>query len=250
MEFIKLTRDNIELEHLCCAISDKQCQGGVAAKKAILKSKLDKGYVFNKLNVRGKVFADYCPIEISLLPVHAEGYAAINCFWVSGQYAKQGYARRLITQCVADCSDSRGIIVIVGDKKRPYLPDKKFFQHFGFNVCDSAPPYFELLVYKNQPDSPDPRFFDSVKRNRPDNQIGVQIYYSLQCPFTDYYVNNVFRTLAEKYSVPFHSQKLITREDIQNLPTAHNIYSVFLDGAFITHEIMSAARIEKLLHAR
>ncbi len=55
-EYINLTMDNIDSEHICCAISDKKHQDGVIAKKECIRAKLKDGYVFRKLNDRGKVF--------------------------------------------------------------------------------------------------------------------------------------------------------------------------------------------------
>lgn len=52
MELIKITHDNLEQEHICCAIStNKDIQ--VMTKKAWLKERLDEGLVFLKCNVRG-----------------------------------------------------------------------------------------------------------------------------------------------------------------------------------------------------
>ena len=54
MELIKLTHDNIDREHICCAISsNKDVQ--VMSKKAWLKERLDEGLVFLKGNVRGEM---------------------------------------------------------------------------------------------------------------------------------------------------------------------------------------------------
>ena len=39
-QFINLTIENIDKEHLCCAIADKKHQAGVAVKKNWLKQKL------------------------------------------------------------------------------------------------------------------------------------------------------------------------------------------------------------------
>ena len=50
----KLTLDNIDQEHICCAISNnKDVQ--VVSKKNWLKERLDEGLVFLKGNVRGKM---------------------------------------------------------------------------------------------------------------------------------------------------------------------------------------------------
>ena len=55
-------------------------------RRSWLKERFRDGLVFEKLNVRGKVFIEYIPAEHAGYPVTAEGYMFINCFWVSGQY--------------------------------------------------------------------------------------------------------------------------------------------------------------------
>lgn len=62
-EYINLTLENIDNEHICCAIGDKKHQVGVDMKKAWIKNKLKDGHVFRKLNDRGKIFIEYEPIE-------------------------------------------------------------------------------------------------------------------------------------------------------------------------------------------
>ena len=55
-EFKNITIDNIETEHLCCAIADKKHQCGVGVKKQWLKERIPEGHVFRKLDAKGKVF--------------------------------------------------------------------------------------------------------------------------------------------------------------------------------------------------
>lgn len=59
-EYINLTLDNIDDEHICCAIGDKKHQAGVDRKKEWIKSKLKDGHIFRKLNARGKIFNASC----------------------------------------------------------------------------------------------------------------------------------------------------------------------------------------------
>ena len=102
MEFVKLTCENIEEEHICCAISNnKDIQ--VVSKKNWLKERLDEGLVFLKGNVRGKCFIEYIPAEYAWAPVDAEGYMYIDCLWVSGQFKGHGYANL----CLMDMRDFR-----------------------------------------------------------------------------------------------------------------------------------------------
>ena len=58
-EYINLTLENIDEEHICCAIGDKKHQAGVDSKKEWIKSKLKDGHIFRKLNARGKIFIAY-----------------------------------------------------------------------------------------------------------------------------------------------------------------------------------------------
>lgn len=79
MEYIKLTHDNLEKKHICCAISNnKDIQ--VASKKAWLADRLNDGLVFLKSVERGKCFIEYIPAEKAWCPIDADGYMHINCF--------------------------------------------------------------------------------------------------------------------------------------------------------------------------
>ena len=52
-QYINLTLENIEKEHICCAIGDKKHQAGVTHKKEWIKNKIKDGHVFRKLDARG-----------------------------------------------------------------------------------------------------------------------------------------------------------------------------------------------------
>ena len=97
MELVKLTHDNIDQEHICCAISSsKDVQ--VLSKKNWLKERLDEGLVFLKGSVRGKCFIEYIPAEYAWVPIQAEGYMYIDCLWVSGQFNHDGSSRGMGTR--------------------------------------------------------------------------------------------------------------------------------------------------------
>ena len=59
MEYIRITRDNIDAEHVCCAMSGKQA----LAKKEWLKRRFDEGLIFYRSVERGKCFIEYIPAE-------------------------------------------------------------------------------------------------------------------------------------------------------------------------------------------
>ena len=104
MELVKLTHENIEKEHICCAISsNKDLQ--VISKKNWLKERLDEGLVFLKGNVRGKCFIEYIPAEYAWTPIEADGYMYIDCLWVSGQFKGHGYSNLLLDACIKDSKE-------------------------------------------------------------------------------------------------------------------------------------------------
>ena len=72
MDYIRITKENIDKEHICCAMSGKQC----LAKKEWLKQRFDEGLVFCRSVERGKCFIEYIPAENAWLPIAARALSA------------------------------------------------------------------------------------------------------------------------------------------------------------------------------
>ena len=53
MNYIRITKENIDKEHICCAMSGKQS----VAKKEWLRQRFDDGLVFYRSEERGKCFS-------------------------------------------------------------------------------------------------------------------------------------------------------------------------------------------------
>ncbi len=126
-EFVNLTLENLEQEHLCCAISDKKHQNGVNLKKEWLKERIPEGHIFRKLNAQGKVFIEYAPLEKAWCPVSGENFLYIYCLWVAGSFKKNGYGKELLEYAMEDCKKQHknGICTISSKKKKPYFGDLK-----------------------------------------------------------------------------------------------------------------------------
>lgn len=245
-EIITVNEKNVKDEHICCAISDKKCIEGYNAKKDWLTEQFKHGFTFKKLNVRHKVFIEYGPAEHSLEPIHADGYNLIQCFWVAGSYKGKGHARKLYEECEKDSANKNGLVVVCGDKKRPFLSDKKFFMHMGFELVDTAPPYFELWYKKGTPSAPTPSFFESAKLATVKDNGGLTIFYSSRCPYTDYYVNREMVEIAKSHNLPIDVHFVDTSEKAKQLPVPFSIFSLFYKGKFVTHELLTKKRFEKL----
>ena len=244
MEFIKVTEENLEREHICCAISNnKDCQ--VMAKKNWMKEQLKDGLVFLKGNVRGKCFIEYMPAENAWMPIEAEGYMYSNCFWISGQFKGKGYANQLLEECIRDSKEKgkKGLCIRASAKKKPFLSEGEYLKYKGFQVADTAEPFFELLYLPfNEADIP--RFKECVK-NPQIKEDGYVLYYTHQCPFTAKYVP-VLEQAAKEHNISFKSILINSKEEAQNMPVASTTYALFLDGKFVTNEILSEKKFLKM----
>lgn len=247
MEYIRLTRDNLEQEHICCAISNNQ-DIQVISKKAWLSERLEEGLVFLKGDVRGKCFIEYIPAEYAWTPVDAESYMFIDCFWISGQFKGHGYSNALLNECIRDSKEKgkKGLVVLSSKKKMGFLSDPKYLRYQGFQVADVAEPYFELWYLPFSPGAEKPHFKSCVSPILPQLPSGFTLYYTSQCPFTAKYVP-LLEAAAEEAGVVFQTMHITTREQAQSLPCPFTTFALYYDGKFLTHEIQSVSKFQKLM---
>jgi hypothetical protein len=250
IDLIELSEMNLADEHICCAFADKKCLKGYNLKKDWLKNQFKNGYKFIKANVRGKVFIEYIDSEFSWLPVNAENYKSINCFWVSGQFAGKGYGKALMEKCIEDSRNKAGIFTISSDKKRPFMTDNKFLKKFGFEKVDFAPPFFELWALRFDANAPLPSFYESAKSGECTNKEGIVVYYSDSCPFNEYYVNEHLKKFAIDNKLALEINYLRSREEAIQTPVPWIINSVFFEGKFLSNKIKVDKEILEIINKR
>lgn len=244
-EYINLNLENIDKEHICCAIGDPKHQIGVDKKKEWIKSKLKDGHVFRKLNARGKTFIEYEPIETAWVPIVGKNYEYIYCLWVAGSFKGKGIGKELLEYAINDAKEKgkSGICTLVSKKKKPFIGDKKFFEHFNFQVVDTINDY-ELVALKFNDDET-PKFSESVKKTEIDNK-DFTIYYSNECPYVEYEVNELSE-YANKNNFKLNFIKIDTLDEAKNVPCIFNNWANFYQGKFISNTILNANALEKLL---
>jgi len=253
MDILKLSPENINNEHICCAISDKKCQEGYQLKKDWLKLAMENGYVFRRLDARAKVFIEYGPAENAWQPVEASNYLMVNCFWVSGKYKQQGYGKQLLNQAIDDAhaQGKNGLVTVVGHKKYHFMSDGKWLLQQGFEKMQSTSAGFELLALKLKNDAPDPCFTESVINSVIDCPEDIVVYYSNRCPFTDFHVNQSLVEATQKRGLTLKIHHLKTMEQAQQAPTPATIFSLFHKKQFVTTDISACmdSRFDKFIPA-
>lgn len=246
MEYIRVTKENLATEHICCAISNNN-DVQVASKKAWLADRLDEGLVFLKSTERGKCFIEYLPAEYAWNPIQADKCTYIDCLWVSGSLKGHGYSNDLVGECIRDSREQGkvGVCILSSAKKKPFLADPKYLKYKGFSVCDEADNGVQLWYLPLTPNAQPPRFKDCAKHPHID-EAGYVLYYTSQCPFNAKYVPIVEQT-AKEHGIPFRAIRLQSREEAQNAPTPITTYALFHDGEYLTNEQMNDTKFLKLV---
>lgn len=236
MEYIRITRENIDNEHICCAMSNKQSD----AKKEWMKERFDEGLVFYRTAERGKCFIEYIPAENAWVPIEAPGYLFIDCLWVSGQFKGHGYSTDLLDECIRDAREQslHGLCLLSSTKrKKEFMADPKFLAYKGFKVADETDCDIDLFYLPLQEDAEPPKFKECAKRLKIDEK-GWVVYYTDQCPFTYYWVPRVVEAAKEK-GIELKAIHITDKEAAQNMPAPVSMYVLFHDGEFVTHGIQS-----------
>ena len=244
-EYINLNLENINNEHICCAIGDPKHQIGVDKKKEWIKTKLKDGHVFRKLNARGKIFIEYEPIETAWVPINGKNYEYIYCLWVAGSFKGKGIGKELLEYAINDAKNKKmnGICTLVSKKKKPFIGEKKFFEHFGFKVIDSINDYELVALSFNDKDTP--KFNDNARIMKiKDNDF--TIYYSNECPYVEYEVKELSE-YAKNKNIKLNFIKIDSLELAKNVPCVFNNWANFYKGEFISNTILNANALEKIL---
>ncbi|HKL99715.1 MAG TPA: GNAT family N-acetyltransferase [Mobilitalea sp.] len=244
-EYINLTVDNLDCEHLCCAIADKKHQYGVEVKKAWLKERIKEGHVFRKLNQKGKVFIEYAPLDKAWVPVTGDNYIYIYCLWVSGSFKGKGYGKELIEYCIADAKaqGKSGVCVISSKKKKPFLSDMKFMERFGFETVDMIGDEYVLMAKSF--DGTTPRFGDEVNKQKI-NKEKLTIYYGMQCPYIPNCIEQI-EGYCKVNNIPLSLVAVDTLEKAKSLPCIFNNWAVFYRGKFQTIHLLNEGYLKKML---
>ena len=244
-EYINLTLENIDKEHICCAIGDPKHQNGVESKKEWIKNKVKDGHVFRKLDARGKIFIEYEPIETAWVPINGKNYEYIYCLWVAGSFKGKGIAKELLEYAINDSKEKgmSGICTLTSKKKKPFLGEKKFFEHYGFKVVDTINDY-ELLALQFD-DNEIPKFNDTARMMKIDNKE-FTIYYSPECPYVEYEIKELSEYANEK-NIKINFIKIDSLEKAKEVPCIFNNWANFYKGEFISNTILNKNSFEKLL---
>ena len=244
-EFVTLTNENIDTEHLCCIIRTKKPHPGVEKKRKWLRERLSDGHVFRKLDAKGCAFIEYAPLEKAWVPIEGENYYYIYCLGVTGDLKGTGTGNELLASCIADAKENgkSGICMLGAKKQKAWLSDQTFAKKYGFVTVDETDSGYELLSLSF--DGATPRFCEIARQEKIDSN-DLTVYYDFQCPFILQRVESL-RSYCEEKGIPASFIEIDSLEKAKNLPCVFNNFAVFYKGKLETVNQIDQKYIDRLL---
>ena len=226
---------------------------GYIAKTEWLKKRFTEGLRYKLLvtdNGKWIGFIEYAPAEKAWRAVDAKGYMVIHCIWTYPKSVQhKGYGKGLLTECFNDVRKNgmHGATVVTrSSPKGTFIAKRDLFIKAGFNLVDTSPPDYELLVKKLKRSAPDPKFPKDFEERLQKYKRGLTIIWSDQCPFVAKSLGEIFAT-AKKGAISYRSVMLRTAREAQATPTPYSVFSIIYNGKVVADHMVSNTRFKNIL---
>ncbi len=251
IEIIDTDNDNI-LKYGICGYKNIK-RAGFPEKIGWIKERLAEGLKIKTLHsaaggTQGMI--EYIPGEYCWRPVEAQGYTFIHCIF-SGfkrDYKNKGYGSQLLNECLKDAKKEKSYGVAVVTRKGSFMVDSRFFLNHGFEVVDTAPPDFSLLVKKFKKSSPTPKFKSNWENRLGQYNNGLTIIRADQCPYSVKNVNEICKTAENEFKIKPNVISLKDCKEAQNSPCAFGTFCVILNGKIVAWHPISNGRFKNIMN--
>ncbi len=250
-EIVDVSPENVEEYDLLCKKSKKNSEG-YQNKLNWFIERYSEGLRIKILlvNDRGKMtsrgFIEYVPGEFAWRAVSASDYMVIHCLWVVGKWKNRGYGTKLVEMCVEAAQREGAAGVAMVTSKRTWLADKEILMKEGFEVVDTAPPCFELVI-KRFKDVPDPRFPTNWEKRQNRYGSGLTVLYSGQCPYQPDAVKSLLET-AKDEGINARAIELKNAREVQeNAPSAYGVFNIVYNGKLLSYTYLARKDLLKKL---
>ncbi len=193
-------------------------------------------------------YLEYLPGEYAWRGVQAPGYLFIHCVWTFFKpYQRKGLGSLLVNACVEDASKSglNGVAVIA--RERPWMAGGALFIKNGFEVVDTAPPDYQLLVRKLQAAAPNPAFRGDWDKKLKKYGPGLTIIRADQCPHVAKFTGEIAQAAIDDYGLEPRTVELKSHREAQNAPTPYAVFAVIHDGRLLADHQISRTRFRNIM---
>lgn len=194
-------------------------------------------------------YMEYLPGEFAWRGVDCGGYLFIHCIWIySKRHQRKGWGSVMIEACLDDAKAAgmRGAAVMV--REGPWLADRRLFLANGFEVVDTAPPDYQLLVRKFDRGAASPAFQTGWDQKLGQYGRGLTIIASSQCPHIAKFAADIAETAENEYHIRPTVVDLGSYRDAQNALTPYAIFAVIYNGRLLADHQISRTRFRNIMN--
>lgn len=245
--------DPASLETLpCCGVKNAAHEGR-CNKNRWLKAQFKKGLrakVLLTADKRQCGYIEYLPGEYAWRGVDAGGYMFIHCIWTFyKQHQHRGLGGLMIQACLEDAAQAgkRGVAVVA--REGPWLAAPPLFLANGFELVDTAPPDYSLLVRKLDPSAANPAFKTGWEDKLKKYGSGLTIIQSHQCPHIAKFAGEIAQTAERDYGVRPRIVRIRSHREAQNAPTPYAVFAVLHNGRILADRQISRTRFRNIMRA-
>lgn len=250
MKMMEVALENL-LESPCCGIKNTEHEGHIRKTnwlKTFLKKDLKAKVLFTEDN-RQFGYIEYLPGQYAWRGVAADGYMFIHCIWTFyKKYKRKGYGKLLVQAALYDAKKAKMKGVAVIARKKPWLASRDLFLKNGFEVVDTAPPDYELLVKKFNRSAPNPHFKDNWDKKLKKYDKGLTIIRSDQCPHSIKFANDIAEMAEKTYKLKPRIIELKTYQEAQNAPTPYTAFAIIYNGQLLADHQISKTRFRNIMN--
>jgi len=250
IKVIDINQKNLH-ESPICGIKDTEHEGRIR-KTNWLKTYLKKGLKAKLLLTEKNIqfgYIEYLPGQYAWRGIEADGYMFIHCLWTFWKkYQRKGYGRLLIQACIDDAKKAKTKGVAVVARKRPWLANSDIFLKNGFQVVDTAPPDYELLIKKFDKSATNPKFKNNWDKKLKKYGKGLTIIRASQCPHTIRFADKIADMAWNTYKLKPQIVEIKTYRQAQNAPTPYSAFAVIYKGQLLADHQISATRFKNIMN--
>ncbi|MHC5081079.1 MAG: YoaP domain-containing protein [Planctomycetota bacterium] len=209
-----------------------------------------KALVSEKDGMQGMI--EYLPGDLCWWPVEAKGYTFIHCLFSGFRrpYKNKGYGSMLLEACLMDARKEKSFGVAVVTRKGSFMVGDGLFMKHGFEVVDTAPSDFSLLVKRFKKRTPPPRFKPGREARLKKYKKGLTILRADQCPYTVKNVEEICETARKEYRLKPKVIHLKNHKEAQNSPCAFGTFCMIFEGEVISEHPISNRRFMNIMNKR
>jgi len=249
---VDITPDNILKYGVCGYKSTKK--EGYPEKVSWIKENYSKGLriksiLTDKDGIQGMI--EYIPGEYCWRPAEAAEYIFIHCLFVGFKniYKGKGYAGLLIDICLKDAREQNKNGAAVVTRKGSFMVGNEIFLKKGFEIIDSAPPDFDLLVFKIKKNAQSPKFRDDLKKKVSKYDKGLTIIRADQCPYTKKNVNEIAATSKKLFGIKPIIIENKNYTEAQKSPCAFGSFCIIYNGEILSSHPISNTRFINIMNS-